>query len=407
MSVVGGTSRDKHFALLDFYRFAGAMLVACCHFGVVPLDHFYPLIDFFFVLSGFVIMHIYGRGDGIGSIEQYTDYLRKRLARIYPLFALTLGMYVAAGALAAHGLILSGSFPWFRSDTLLANVLLVHAWGTVSVELFNFPSWSVSAEFFVYLLFPALFLIVRRFGPIVAIMLAAIYVVVLSLGFARYSSTHHWWQSSIDFGCLRAVPSFLAGMAIYPLATSRFADLKVPRWVAHIAPCSAAVLMGFNFVPELIICVHVLAIFLLARADLSGAPGFFSRPLPRLLANASYGVYMLHAMIGQVMLKHLPQVLHINPAWHPVLVVAALILTPIAAALCYLWFEEPARRYLGGRRSQAATATVRDRLSFVSSRLKGTLLGLRRRRSARLVATAGGRADVGLRQADVANRPMS
>jgi peptidoglycan/LPS O-acetylase OafA/YrhL len=319
----------------------------------IATPNFYPLVDFFFVLSGFVIMHIYGRGEGIRSISAFVGYLRKRFARIYPLFALTLAIYVILAFLAARGLIPGGAKPWFRSDTFFANLFLVHAWGTVGIESFNYPSWSVSAEVFVYLLFPILFLIVRRLGWAGGFAVAALSMAGLSVAFATYSNIP-WWRATTEFGCLRAVPSFLAGMAVYPLATVRFADLKVPLWVAHSAPCAAVALMVSDAAPELVICTHVAAVFLLARADLSNAPGVFSRPFPRLLANASYGVYMLHVLVGRVTLEYLPRSLHISTAWQPALVVAALVITATAAALCYLWFEEPARRYLTKPRSRVA-----------------------------------------------------
>ena len=349
------------------------MLVASCHYFTFPASiatpNFYPLVDFFFVLSGFVIMHIYGRGEGIRSINAYADYLKKRFARIYPLFALTLAMYVIVAVLAARGLIPGGAKSWFRSDTFFANLFLVHAWGTVSIESFNYPSWSVSAEVFVYLLFPILFLIVRRLGSVGGFAVAAFFLVGLSTVFTMYS-TVPWWHATTQFGCLRAVPSFLAGMAVYPLATARFADLKVPVWLAHSAPCAAVALMIINVAPALIICAHVAAVFLLARADLSHSPGVFSRPFPRLLANASYGVYMLHVIVGQGTLEYLPRFLHLSAAWQPALVVAALVITATSAVCCYLWFEEPARRYLSGRRPQAIAEPVLVQNVASASRFK-------------------------------------
>ena len=93
-------SDRRHIArydVLDFYRFAGAVIVAIVHYTNLYL----PIADkvrqyvtyqlqltmgiFLFTLSGFVIMHVYARS----SISEYGDYLKKRLARMYPLHIAT------------------------------------------------------------------------------------------------------------------------------------------------------------------------------------------------------------------------------------------------------------------------------------------------------------------------------
>ena len=82
-------SPPRRYVVLDSYRFIAALGIVIYHFephfGVFRphqtevLDRVQSLVDFFFVLSGFVLMHTYGtRVDDLGS---YADFLRKRLAR--------------------------------------------------------------------------------------------------------------------------------------------------------------------------------------------------------------------------------------------------------------------------------------------------------------------------------------
>src|ERR1700712_3633748 len=92
-------TRERHrYAVLDSYRFIAALGIVAYHFEAhfAPffphahevLEDFQTLVDFFFVLSGFVLMHTYGaRIDGWAS---YIDFLRRRFARVYPLQFATL-----------------------------------------------------------------------------------------------------------------------------------------------------------------------------------------------------------------------------------------------------------------------------------------------------------------------------
>lgn len=349
----------SRFDVLDFYRYAGALWVAITHFTIyyLPVDAsikarvnlLQPLMGFFFTLSGFVIMHVYeGR---ISTLAHYTDYLQKRLARIYPLHLLTLVLAVIWGVFINRAR--------FSFDAILPNILLVHAWNTTTGLYFNYPSWSVSAEFFVYLLFPLFLVCVNRVGSRFALLLPLASAIAIAWFFKACKLEHPWTYATYDFGCLRAVPSFLGGMAIYRLATIRFANLVVPGWLAHGLTIATVPMMLVGVPGTLVVAIFVLVVFLLARAE-PKTPGIFSRPFFRALANCSYGFYMLHALIGAVIISFLPKVLHLNDAWKFGLAAAAMGITTFAALFSFRFLEDPARRYFGALRigrSNAASIT--------------------------------------------------
>ena len=245
-------NRNIRFDVLDFYRYGGALFVACDHFiltnkfvdSAVKVQihtELQPLMGFFFTLSGFVIMHAYDQRISAGA--DYVDFLKKRLARIYPVHLATFALAI----LLWWHLSWAPGY-WFNSDAILPNIFLVHAWDTTSHLSFNYPSWSVSAEWFVYLLFPAFLWTVNFVGDWRALLLPFFCAGAISLFFIT-CGLGPWTDATYDFGCLRAVPSFLAGMAVYRIAMSRFATLIVPAWIAH-GSAIATILMMLSGLPE-------------------------------------------------------------------------------------------------------------------------------------------------------------
>ena len=181
----------QRYGVLDAYRYIAALGVTLYHFE----RHFQPYmahptdvlermnlcVDFFFVLSGFVLMHTYG--GRIGSLAAFGAFIRKRLARVYPLhFVMTLVFIVAALAVMRLGIAVRNPST-LNLAAAPAHLLLVHAWGFDLPPALNFPSWSISAEFFVYLCFPLFAFLVLRLGALRALALA--YALGLAMTFAR------------------------------------------------------------------------------------------------------------------------------------------------------------------------------------------------------------------------------
>lgn len=336
--------------MLDFYRYGGALFIALDHFIIVYTSvdsglktrihtELQPLMGFFFTLSGFVMVHVYDRR--ISTIGHYVGYLQKRLARIYPLHLATFALAI----LWWWKLSWQPSY-WFNSDAILPNIFLVHAWNTTSHLSFNYPSWSVSAEFFVYLLLPAFLLAADLLGSWGALLLPLASAVAISW-FFNIEGLPSWTDATYNFGCLRAVPSFLAGMAVYRIAMMRFATLIVPAWAAHGLAIATIPMMLLGLPSVLVLAIFVVVVFLLARAEPS-SPGIFSTPLFRALACCSYSFYMLHAFVGEAVLGLASKwFVHRDSWWMLGLVAFALVVTTGISILSFRFFEDPARRYFG------------------------------------------------------------
>ena len=151
-------SMKTHFRVLDAWRGVAALLVALFHlnlYGAIYSLEFvrnaYLFVDFFFVLSGFVITHSYS--DRLKTVEDVRSFAIKRLGRIWPLHAVVLVAFVAIegtkGLLAAHGT--SFYLPPFTGNNSLStipmNLAFAQSFGLVQHLTSNPPSWSICAEF--------------------------------------------------------------------------------------------------------------------------------------------------------------------------------------------------------------------------------------------------------------------
>ena len=111
----------------------------------------YLAVDFFFVLSGFVIWLNYGRMLREQRWGAVPRFLWRRIARIYPLHLLMLVAAVGfALACLATGRGMPAGFDW---GTLPWHVLLLQNWGLIDQLGWNVPAWSISCELAAYLLF--------------------------------------------------------------------------------------------------------------------------------------------------------------------------------------------------------------------------------------------------------------
>ncbi len=143
-------------------RGVAALLVAFFHlrYGVIGVPLFdlyifqfrfgsrgYLWVDFFFILSGFILAYRYGDACSKLNLRGYGHFVWQRVARIWPLNAVTVLI-----AIVYLGSKYGASY--LRRDAIVANLLLVHAWGHYFAPPLDFPSWSLSCEWGAYLVLP-------------------------------------------------------------------------------------------------------------------------------------------------------------------------------------------------------------------------------------------------------------
>src|SRR6266567_7058688 len=136
-------------------RGVAAAWVALFHLTVgVPILRYGDMgVDVFFILSGYVLTYVYA--GKLTNAADYFGFIRARLARIYPLHLVTLCV-LALMVVALPDFAERYPMPEQRwgFGPFLASLVLVQNWGYFLPTSWNTPSWSLSAEWLAYLIFP-------------------------------------------------------------------------------------------------------------------------------------------------------------------------------------------------------------------------------------------------------------
>jgi peptidoglycan/LPS O-acetylase OafA/YrhL len=226
-----------------------------------------------------------------------------RLARVFPNHVAALLAMVALFVTAsAMGVTLGGLYPL---EQLPLHLAMTHAWFRSPGQEWNYPSWSVSAEWFAYLvLFPIGAWWLRRRWPVAVNLGLALYLTQTWLYIANGT-----WPREL-FPILRIVCGFMAGVCLYGVWRT------APRVTAWCRRHATALLTVF------IIAIMVLPAFLARAPDLMmivmpllllgltddasrAARLLGSRPM-LWLGRLSYALYMSHAITERLLEWTLP-----------------------------------------------------------------------------------------------------
>ena len=346
-------SKPPRYVALDSYRFLAASGVVLYHYnadfrlglegGSRLVENLGCMVDFFFVLSGFVITQ--GYRDRLGSLREYGTFLRARLARIYPLHALILAAYLLLAALAGLLRVQPNHPEILAMSGLPANLALVQAWGVLDHPSFNVPSWSISAEWFVYLLAPAILLIARRAGLGLSLSLACLSIVAM-IAVRRSLGAQDWMDSTYQFGMLRAVPSFLAGAAIAEAMRSGRLRGRPSWWLVHGLAAAVLVVLSLDVPRELVLPLFCLLVASVALADLGGEASMLKSRILARLGDSSYALYMCHVLVSVPFLLAARHLQLLAPPWSFAFAAASYGTAIALSLLSYSFFELPVRRWL-------------------------------------------------------------
>lgn len=307
------------------------------------IDKGYLAVDFFFLLSGFVIALAWRdrlRGSGWRAAP---EFLRRRFARIWPLHAFILtggvGLALLLWSTGRHDPI---DFPF---ADLPLHYLLIQNWGFAYLA-WNEPAWSISAELLAYLLFPA-FVITIDFGRWRTMSIFAVGAAIVAIHQAGLSTRgiDRLGTDIPQLGGIRCLSEFAIGTLLFELWRRRLAIRSA------VAVGLVAAILGSVDATEIVIAPLAFGavLLLLAEPDRSWSRSLSWAPLHRL-GEWSYATYLAHFLMWKAFKLAFVSV-DGAVSWPLVALYLAMVFA-VSAAL-YNVVEIPAQRCLNGRRERA------------------------------------------------------
>ena len=371
ISAAAFADTKPHYDLLDGLRGVAALMVIFYHvfeaFATSPIDqqfnHGYLAVDFFFILSGFVIGYAY---DDRWKTMTTKDFIKRRLIRLHP-------MVVLGAVLGVIAFCIQGCEKWDGTHVsismvmlaLLINLFLIPAVPGSGPEIrgngemfpLNGPSWSLFFEYIGNIMY-ALFIRRMSTKALTALIVLA-GIGLASFAIFNFSGAGHlgvgWTMEEYNLigGFLRVLFSFSMGL----LMSRVFKPIHVKGafWICSLA---IVVLLSMPYVGdgEALwmngIYDSVCAILIFPMLVYLGASGKttdkHSARICKFLGDISYPLYMVHYPLiylyfGWVKKENLT----FAEAWPEALalVIGSIVLAYISLKL----YDEPVRRYLTKR----------------------------------------------------------
>ncbi|MGA9027006.1 MAG: acyltransferase [Steroidobacteraceae bacterium] len=340
---------------LDGLRGIAAVVIMIFHYnnvylpqaalrGMLPLmrpflDHAYLAVDLFFLMSGFVMAHVYGRQLSSNLRAHWWDFTSMRFARIYPLFAATTVVMVATRAWSGLPIDLVS----FSGRSLALQPLLLQAAG--DGLSWNYPSWSISTEAaaYVFFAFAAGLLLRGRYPRFMAAACIAILAVLCS---KHQGHLHLYWGIS---SLLRTLAEFSLGVLLWRAHAAGAAPPRIWPGVIASACAALAVFTGWDL-PVVGVLAYLIHQSVLSKSTL--APVLNSAPAVALGA-WSYSLYLWHVPVHYAVMSvfaaggHPVETLSLVEArW---LMLATMLAVVYLSYVSFTHFEVPVRRWLRRR----------------------------------------------------------
>lgn len=300
--------RTLRFKAVDTFRGMAAIMVILFHMQHLNLfvgNNFIEksdiFVDFFFVLSGFVITH--SNYERIINFKSILPFVVRRFKRLYPLHLFTLLLVLSFEVFRyfINHYVTALTNPVFAEDknllSFIANLTLTQSLGLFNQVTWNGPSWSISVEFYTYILWAFMLVIFRK----------NLWVILsISFGFIAWFIVVH--NGSIiytyDYGFIRCFYSFLIGMLAYQVSTRfiiNFDFIKGSVIESFILACLLLIIPSFTHSQSWAMpFLFAFVIIIFAKES-----GIISQILNKnrfsFLGKLSYSYYLNHTVVLAIM----------------------------------------------------------------------------------------------------------
>lgn len=346
------SARTTHVPALTSVRGLAAWWVVFFHFkyflgpylpqwGLAFISRGELAVDLFFCLSGFVLYLNYHKLalEPRPALKFYV----KRVARIYPLHLLFLLAYCGLGTCVLMFSSAGTLDSRYSAGSFVANLLLVHDWAILSTLSWNIPSWSISAEFAAYLLFPFLLKLLDCHRASAARLALNVATPIVALGIVFIAAGAELGDELLKLGVLRCLAQFSVGMTLGEVYLRRRPARRGIPWIfLGLAGAMVAMVVAFR-APSALLMPSAWALVVFGLAWNPGLVSTILSAKPLVAAGeASYATYMCHYLIydlfkitavGRDMTASLPAI------------ATAFAVIGVVSALLYRYVERPAQNW--------------------------------------------------------------
>jgi peptidoglycan/LPS O-acetylase OafA/YrhL len=261
----------------------------------------YLAVDMFFMLSGFVMTHVYHEAFSESATEHYRRFIVARIARIYPLHILVLLLFVATAAgpflITRPPLEALKDVPLQGAESvnaLFANILMLQGLDASRLS-WNYPAWSISVEFMAYLLFPFALPVIWRAPARVKVILGMVLFGCLAFLAFLTKGSFDQWDGPITL--LRCLPEFIVGTLLYCAYRVRIGEYFLRHDVTAYLIVGVLVIFLHVDAPDLVITL-LFSIFILAAVLNTGTFSKMANNQHLIwLGSISYSLYLIHGFI--------------------------------------------------------------------------------------------------------------
>jgi peptidoglycan/LPS O-acetylase OafA/YrhL len=362
--------QDNSITGLTFLRGIAAIMVAVFHFNSIIANFVdenlssliaksYLLVDLFFIMSGLIMMHVYGKKfSNTVKIKDFLGFMKARFARVYPMHIFVLACFVLI--FYTRGQVES---TMQNPVAILSNLLMLNSFGLHPVQTWNAPAWSIGAEWWVYVLFPFLAYLLARYKKISTLLFL---VSAMSLYIAIYYFLPRTSPSVTDFvtppnldvtydyGFLRCLAGFLLGMLLHFTYITKYQIKLLSSDVVGFSSFLLLLLLLHFGISDLLVTGSFMLLIMAVTQNTGIIYRISQRKSLQFLGNISYSIYMVHWKVMFVFVVFFTKLgfekkegacLQV-PFWIGLAVCLAYLLLLICiAALTHRFIEKPCRSF--------------------------------------------------------------
>jgi len=304
----------------------------------------YLVVQVFWCISGLIMTHSYiNKRDNSAR-----DYAVSRIARLYPLQIVTLLVVTVLQQISFQKF---NTFQIYENNDLfhfMLNLFFVQSWGFQKSFSFNGPTWSVSIEIMIYILFFFVISSLKRFKVLVPIVVLALYKVSVNIELIlafRNCLVYFFFGVMVYFCSTCATKKFFKSLIVLIL----FIEVFVFLALRHLK------MISFDSGGNGYIWGTAFLVFFVAQIDGSKLAPLLIKV--RMLGDLSYSVFLWHVPI-QITIKLVQAKFSIDNsiAYNKLFFIFFIALTYCVGYLSYRFIEQPAQRII--RKRFARTATI-------------------------------------------------